>query len=97
MSNEIYVKVSGAWKQADAYYVKVSNAWKTGSEFNVKVSSEWKGTGGGATGGLPTKAQILTLDFLDWSLPTIGNLDTKDSVDSKSLDVLDWSLPIAGV
>jgi len=95
MSNEIYVKVGGAWKQANAYYVNVSGTWKTGSEFNIKVNSDWKG-GAAAGGGFPTSTQILSLDFLDWSLPTIGNLDAKAAVDSKSLDILDWSVPVVG-
>ena len=95
MSNVIYIKVSGTWKQADAYYVKVSNAWKTGSEFNIKVSSEWKGTGAGA-GGLPTTTQVLSMDFLDFTLPAIGAVDAKAAVNSLTMDVLDFTLPAVG-
>ena len=98
MSNLIYIKVSGTWKQADAYYVKVSNAWKTGSEFNIKVSSDWEGgtTGGGGSGGLPTTAQVLSMDFLDFTLPAIAIVDAKAAVNSVSMDVLDFTLPVVG-
>lgn len=95
MSNVIYIKVSGTWKQADAYYVKVSNAWKTGSEFNIKVSSAWKGTGA-AAGGLPTTAQVLSLDYLDFTLPVVGTVDAKAAVNSLSMDVLEFTLPVVG-
>jgi hypothetical protein len=97
MANEIYVNVNGTWKQASAYYVNVNGTWKTGSEFQVKVSSNWKGGTVVGSGGLPSVADILTLDILDWSLPGIGNLDTKSAVGSESLDVLDWSLPVVGL
>ena len=98
MSNIIYVNVNGTWKQADAYYVNVNGTWKTGSEFNIKVSSEWKGTGGGAGGGgnLPSFAEILGLDFVDFTLPTIGNVDSKSSINSLSLDFVDFTLPLIG-
>lgn len=38
-----YIKVGGAWKQADVY-VKVSGAWKQSSQAYVKVSGAWKST-----------------------------------------------------
>ena len=97
MANEIYVNVNGTWKQANAYYVNVNGTWKTGSEFQVKVSSNWKGGTVAGSGGLPSVDDILTLDILDWSLPSIGNLDTKSAVGSESLDILDWSLPVVGL
>ena len=96
MANEIYVNVNGTWKQASAYYVNVGGTWKTGSEFQIKVNSDWKGGTVAGSGGLPSVADIVTLDILDWSLPSISNLDTKSAVGSKSLDVLDWSLPVVG-
>lgn len=96
MANEIYVNVNGTWKQASAYYVNVGGTWKTGTQFDVNVSDTWKGGAATGGGGLPSVADIVTLDILDWSLPGIGNLDTKSAVGSKSLDVLDWSLPVVG-
>jgi len=95
MANEIYINVNGTWKQADAYYVNVNGTWKTGSEFNIKVSSAWKGTGAAAV-GLPTTTQVLSMDFLDFTLPAIGIVDAKAAVNSLSMDVLDFTLPAVG-
>jgi hypothetical protein len=95
MSNTIYVNVDGTWKTATNYYVNVGGTWKTGSEFQINVSGTWKG-GAATGGGLPTTAQVLSLDYLDFSLPSIGAIDTKSTVDSLSLDLLDFSLPVAG-
>ena len=96
MANTIYVNVNGTWKQANAYYVNVSGTWKTGTEFQINVSNAWKGGTVTGSGGLPSVADILGLDILEWSLPTIGAIDTKSSINSKSLDILEWSLPILG-
>lgn len=95
MANTVYVNVSGAWKEADAYYVNVNGTWKTGTEFQARVSSEWKG-GTSAAGGLPSVSTLLGLDIFDWALPTIGVLDVKAAVNSKTLDISDWALPVAG-
>ena len=94
MANEIYVNVNGTWKQANAYYVNVGGTWKTGTQFDINVSDTWKGgaaTGGG--GGLPSVADIVTLDINEWSLPFVS-VDAKSGINSTSLDVLEWSLPL---
>tara|TARA_Y100000114_G_C11748132_1_gene322738 strand:+ start:1098 stop:1403 length:306 start_codon:yes stop_codon:yes gene_type:complete len=96
MANEIYINVNGTWKQASAYYVNVNGTWKTGSEFQVKVSSDWKGGTAAAAAGLPTFAQVLGLDYLDFSLPVIGVVDSKSSINSVSLDFVDFTLPLFG-
>lgn len=38
----VYVKVSGAWKQATAMWVKVSGVWKSVSTVSTRVSGVWK-------------------------------------------------------
>lgn len=43
---------------------------------------------------LPSKSDIVTLDYVDWSLPSIW-VEAK-SLDSGSLDYVDWSVPIVG-
>lgn len=96
MANTIYVNVSGTWKEADAYYVNVAGTWKTGSEFQINVSNAWKGGTTGGGGGLPTTAQVLSMDFLDFTLPAIGIVDTKAAVNSVSMDVVDFTLPVVG-
>ncbi len=95
MSNTVYINVSGTWKQADAYYVNVGGTWKTGTEFQVNISNSWKGEAL-AGGSLPTIANIITLDYLNWSMPTIGIIDAKSGINSPSLDYTDWSMPVAG-
>ena len=95
MANTIYVNVNGTWKQANAYYINVGGTWKTGSEFQVNVSSVWKGGSTVAT-GLPTTAQVTSLDFLDFTLPVVGIVDAKSAVNSLTMDVLDFTLPIVG-
>ena len=96
MSNEIYVNVNGTWKQADAYYVNVSGTWKTGTQFDINVSGTWKGGAAAPSSGLPTFAEILGLDFVDFSLPTIANVDSKSSVNSLKLDFVPFTLPVIG-
>ena len=95
MANTIYVNVNGTWKQANAYYVNVNGTWKTGSEFQVKVSSSWKG-GTAAAVGLPTLTEVLGLDFVDFTLPSIGAIDSNSSVSSLGLDFVDFTLPFFG-
>lgn len=95
MANDVYINVNGTWKQADAYYVNVNGTWKTGSEFQVKVSSDWKG-GAAAAVGLPTFAQILGLDYVDFTLPVIGTVDSNADVNSLGLDFVDFTLPVIG-
>ena len=95
MANTIYVNVSGTWKDADAYYVNVAGTWKTGSEFQINVSNVWKG-GTTSAGGFPTTAQVLSMDFLDFTLPAIGIVDAKAAVNSLSMDILDFTLPVVG-
>ena len=82
MSNEIYVNVNGTWKQADAYYVNVSGTWKGGAA--------------APSSGLPTFAEILGLDFVDFTLPTIANVDSKSSINSLKLDFVPFTLPVIG-
>lgn len=91
MASTISVKVSGTWRTANSYFVKVGGTWRTGSEFNTRVSGTWEGdvSSGGGT-GLPNAA---TLDILDFSLPQIGTIAAKASIDTGSLDFLDFSLP----
>lgn len=96
MANEIYINVNGTWKQASAYYVNVNGTWKTGSEFQVKVSSDWKGGTAAAAVGLPTLTQVLGLDYVDFTLPSIGAVDSKSSINSVSLDFVDFTLPLFG-
>jgi len=96
MANTIYVNVDGTWKTASNFYVNVDGTWKTGTEFQINVASAWKGGAAVSAAGLPTTAQVLSLDYLDWSIPSIGTIDAKAGINSVSLDYLDWSIPIAG-
>tara|TARA_R100000152_G_C6759727_1_gene183695 strand:- start:98 stop:403 length:306 start_codon:yes stop_codon:yes gene_type:complete len=41
---------------------------------------------------LPTASQVLTLDYIGWSLPQ-ASVDAKTAVNSFSLDIISWSLP----
>ncbi len=95
MANEVYINVNGTWKQADAYYVNVNGTWKTGSEFQVKVSDFWKG-GTTVALGLPTLTQVLGLDYVDFTLPSMGAIDSSSSVNSLGLDFVDFTLPFFG-
>jgi hypothetical protein len=38
----VYVNISGTWRQADAAYVNVSGTWKTATEVFANVSGTWK-------------------------------------------------------
>lgn len=40
-SNEVYVKVNGDWKLAEAIYVKVNGVWQQSDGLYVKVNGEW--------------------------------------------------------
>lgn len=41
---------------------------------------------------LPTATQVLSLDYVGWSLPQ-ANVDASANVQSLKLDVVGWSLP----
>ena len=41
---------------------------------------------------LPTAAQVLSLDYVGWSLPQ-ANVDASSNVQSLKLDIVGWSLP----
>ena len=41
---------------------------------------------------LPTAAQVLSLDYVGWSLPQ-ASVEANGSVNSLKLDVVGWSLP----
>ena len=96
MANTVYVNVSGTWKEATAYYVNVNGTWKTGTEFQARISSAWKGGTTTTAVGLPSISSLLGLDISDFVLPTIGTLDAKASINSKTLDISDFVLPITG-
>ena len=96
MANTVYINVSGTWKEVDAYYVNVNGTWKTGSEFQVNISNTWKGGTTAAASGLPSFAEVLGLDYLDFTLPSIGVVDSKAAVNSLGLDYLDFTLPLFG-
>lgn len=38
----VYVKISGVWKQATAMYVRDGGTWKTVSTVSTRVSGVWK-------------------------------------------------------
>ena len=38
----VYVKISGVWKQASAAYVKISGTWKSVATVSTRVSGTWK-------------------------------------------------------
>ena len=38
----VYINVSGAWKQASAVYVNVSGVWKTATTISSNISGNWK-------------------------------------------------------
>ena len=97
MSSTIHVNVSGTWKQANAYYVNVSGTWKTGTEFQANISNVWKGGVAANPVGLPTTATILSLNLVDFSLPTIGIIDAKATVNSQTLNLVDFSIPSFGM
>lgn len=42
---------------------------------------------------LPSKSNVESLDYIDWSLPSVF-VDAKAAVNSYSLDVVEWSLPV---
>jgi len=41
---------------------------------------------------LPTKDQVLSLDYVEWSLPFVP-VNSKGTVVSTTLDYVEWSLP----
>lgn len=40
-ANEVYVKVGGVWKLAEAVYVKVNGVWQQSNGVYFKVNGEW--------------------------------------------------------
>ena len=70
VSNNVYVNVSGTWKQSDDIYVNVSGTWKnvTNDVMYANISGSWKQLTGGGGGGVDSS----TLDYVDWSLPVVG-------------------------
>ena len=38
----VYVRVSGVWKQATAMYTRVSGVWKNVTTVSTRVSGTWK-------------------------------------------------------
>ena len=70
VSNNVYVNVSGTWKQSDDIYVNVSGTWKnvTNDVVYANISGSWKQLTGGGGGGVDSS----TLDYVDWSLPIVG-------------------------
>ena len=38
----VYVKVSGAWKQAGAMYVRAGGVWKSVTTVSTRISGTWK-------------------------------------------------------
>tara|TARA_S200002703_G_scaffold21922_2_gene18621 strand:+ start:3089 stop:3391 length:303 start_codon:yes stop_codon:yes gene_type:complete len=45
---------------------------------------------------LPVKSEVSTLDYIDWSLPTVyAEAKEFSGGDSQNLDFIDWSLPLA--
>ena len=44
---------------------------------------------------LPTASEVLSLDYIGWSLPQ-ASVDAKTAVNSFSLDIVGWSLPQIG-
>ena len=73
VSNNVYVNVSGTWKQSDDIYVNVSGTWKdvTNDIVYANINGSWKNltSGGGGGGGA---VDSTTMDYTDWSLPVVG-------------------------
>ena len=95
MPSTLYVNVNGTWKTVSNYYINDNGTWRTGSQLQVKVNSSWEGAPA-AGGSLPTATNILTLDYLDFTLPSIGGLDSKSGLNSLTLDIVDFTLPVIG-
>jgi hypothetical protein len=38
----VYIKISGAWKQASAVYVNISGTWRSVATVSTRVSGTWK-------------------------------------------------------
>ena len=71
VSNNVYVNVSGTWKQSDNLYVNVSGTWKdvTNDIVYANISGSWKNLTSGGGGG---SVDSSTMDYLGWSLPIVG-------------------------
>ena len=96
MAGQIYIKVGNNWKQADNYYVNVNGTWKTGSEIEVNVSGTWSGGAAPAALGLPTRAQLLGFDIIEFATPVSAIVDTKTGVNSYLFDVIEFATPVKG-
>mgnify|MGYP001185803874 CR=1 FL=1 len=72
VNNNAYVNVSGTWKQSDDIYVNVSGTWKnvTNDLVYANINGSWKSLTSGGGGG--SSLDSTTLDYVDWSLPTVG-------------------------
>tara|TARA_Y100000401_G_C8162921_1_gene145171 strand:+ start:114 stop:425 length:312 start_codon:yes stop_codon:yes gene_type:complete len=46
--------------------------------------------------GLPVQSEVLSLDYVGWTLPKIGTIDASANVNSVSLDIVGWTLPKIG-
>lgn len=97
MSSTIHVNVNGNWKYATNFYVNVNGTWKTGTEFLANISNVWKGGAPPVSVGLPSTATILSLNLVDFSLPTFGIIDAKATVNSQTLNLVDFSIPSFGM
>ena len=71
VSNNVYVNVSGTWKQSDNLYVNVSGTWKdvTNDIVYANINGSWKNLTSGGGGG---SIDSTTMDYLGWSLPIVG-------------------------
>ena len=72
VSNNVYVNVSGTWKQSDNLYVNVSGTWKdvTNDIVYANINGSWKNLTSSGGGG--SSLDSSTLDYVDWSLPVVG-------------------------
>lgn len=96
MAGQIYIKVGSNWKQADNYYVNVNGTWRTGSEIEVNVAGTWGGGAAPSSSGLPTRAQILGFDLIEFSTPIPFIIDSKAAVNSYGFDIIEFAAPIKG-
>ena len=72
VSNNVWVNVSGTWKQSDNLYVNVSGTWKdvTNDIVYANINGSWKNLTSGGGGGAGVDST--TMDYVDWSLPVVG-------------------------
>ncbi len=94
MAGQIYIKVGSDWKEADNYYVNVNGVWKTGTEIEVNASGTWSGGAAPSSSGLPTRAEILGFDLLEFAVYIPFVIDSKAGVNSYSFDILEFAAPV---